>query len=134
MAFEKHIKNRKNSQGFAILEGIVAVPVLFTIGAVVFMLLFTSMKIVADNNLSIKAANEAAIIMENVKNSTTCYELQSYSGSKQFGDEVPNKFTVKSELATVCVPGATTEFRITVTRDNDAKKLFSTATRVLIRE
>lgn len=134
MTFEKHIKNRKNSQGFAILEGIVAVPVLFTIGAVVFMLLFTSMKIVVDNNLSMKAANEAAAIMENVKNSTTCYELQSYVGKKQFGDEVPKKFTVKSELATVCVPGATTEFRIAVTRDNDSKKLFSTSTRVLITE
>lgn len=134
MAFEQHIKNRKNSQGFAILEGIVAVPVLFTIGAVVFMLLFTSMKIVVDNNLSIKAANEANAIMENVKNSKTCYELQSYVGKKQFGDEVPKKFTVKSELPSVCIPGTTTAFRITATRDNDSKTLFSTSTRVLITE
>jgi type II secretory pathway pseudopilin PulG len=133
--FLKNRKNRKNSDGFTILEMAVSIPLLALVGGAVVFGMSKSLIIMHENNMAISAGSEVQRVMDILKNSDSCYDLESKISDEGFFEIDASKgFNLVPDVINECLPGSSLTIHIEAIRESNSRVLFETTTKNFIPE
>lgn len=132
---------KKNESGFTLMEMVIAIPLITLTGGFMVAVIGNSMLRMNENTLMTNAGAETELVVENLKKSRSCYELNnlvatdwensSDINSSNQANTVRNKFTITSSYeGEECVSGSSNLIKVQARSDKDNKVLFETTTSV----
>jgi len=135
-------KNNRES-GFTLMEMVIAIPLITLTGGFMVAVIGNSMLRMNENTLMTNAGAETELVVENLKKSRNCYELNnlvdtewentSEINSSNEANKARNKFRIVSSYADeTCVAGSSNTIKVQAVSDKDSKVLFETTSSVYI--
>lgn len=133
----------KNQKGFSLIEMVIAIPLIALSGGFVVTIIAQSFSIVNDNQTINKAGVEIQSVMDEAKNSKTCYELNQLKNDREIKKNLsstsPVDFTVRTKVSSCATYGSNSKNQL-ITIESEAKSgttdtgkvLFNNKTSVLI--
>lgn len=129
----ERLNKRKDEAGFTLVEMVVSIVVLGILAVAAYPIMFNSLKALSLNNLTSTATVKVQDIIENVRQTPTCENLNNLASVEHKYKDARNiGYEVKVILPDGCVDAEAVQVRFTATRTSDNRIMLNQLTQIFV--